>query len=840
MEPQIDTPAADYSKDLRFMNIINKHWEIQKTKRNEKYISSEFIQDKELLDSKHYADFVIIFQYKPPSTKGVLNNLKHPTQSSTDKANTKEKRLKEIQDSFKDTIESLTNAGLFVEVRKGISRFKLKPTSSPKNSPPETSPKNNQKLEISLNENLLILFITCSKERLEKEHRRQLLVDYQIESEKLSLSTFYKPGSGSTPLLPDIEKIKNSTIDTQLPESERQRLVLQIITGPVEDGGANIHTHNEKCVTAIFPIHDKDYNKEWIKRWSTKWLIDQNDLQDLKEHFGEEISMYFAFLQYYFLWLIIPSVFGVIAFMFDSSFSIILSFLTMIWSVLFTETWSRRQKDLATFWNVQDTSRKREEPRRSKFIPESYKVDDLTGETIPVFPEWKRWLRRALGIPVILACLVGMFLLVAATFALQLFTNEMYNGPFSKVVSFLPTILYSAFMPAFTNFCQHIALRLTEYENYEYKSEFKNQYSTKIFLFQFLRDQGNLLLMAWVFIPFRDNFEKLCDGLWLGLLSLVYKRDTLSVSTIWKLKGNSIPAAENLQNLLIYFIVTAQIINQVTESFLPALMNRFKHSDIKKSENSLSTNGTGKNDTNIVANAENLFLDGNEIKDNNDLSPEILQAKFVYNISEEANLPSYDLYEDYAEMATQFGYVSFYTIVWPLAPLISFINNFIELRSDAAKICLNVRRPTPARANSIGLWLPALNLTAWLGSIANALLIYQFNPSAWFFPQTDAKQLVKYGRTNWTWALIVAVFSEHLFLACVAVVNAILKSWPSASEKALAAARKDMKISMASHILTENKSSESSSNTSSRIPQESLSRELEYGLQSINDSFKLN
>jgi len=42
-------------------------------------------------------------------------------------------------------------------------------------------------------------------------------------------------------------------------------------------------------------------------------------------------------------------------------------------------------------------------------------------------------------------------------------------------------------------------------------------------------------------------------------------------------------------------------------------------------------------------------------------------------------------------MVVQFGYVSLFSIVWPIGSLISFINNWIELRSDAIKMCINYR-----------------------------------------------------------------------------------------------------------------------------------------------------
>jgi hypothetical protein len=44
-------------------------------------------------------------------------------------------------------------------------------------------------------------------------------------------------------------------------------------------------------------------------------------------------------------------------------------------------------------------------------------------------------------------------------------------------------------------------------------------------------------------------------------------------------------------------------------------------------------------------------------------------------------------------MITQFGYITIWSLVWPLAPIFALINNYVELRADAVKICKHVRRP---------------------------------------------------------------------------------------------------------------------------------------------------
>ena len=45
------------------------------------------------------------------------------------------------------------------------------------------------------------------------------------------------------------------------------------------------------------------------------------------------------------------------------------------------------------------------------------------------------------------------------------------------------------------------------------------------------------------------------------------------------------------------------------------------------------------------------------------------------------------VYLDYKELALQFGYASLFAVAFPLAPLLSIVNNIIEVRADAFKLC---------------------------------------------------------------------------------------------------------------------------------------------------------
>ncbi|CAN8022420.1 unnamed protein product [Ixodes persulcatus] len=81
------------------------------------------------------------------------------------------------------------------------------------------------------------------------------------------------------------------------------------------------------------------------------------------------------------------------------------------------------------------------------------------------------------------------------------------------------------------------------------------------------------------------------------------------------------------------------------------------------------------------------------------------------------------LFDEYLEMAIQFGFVTLFVAAFPLAPLFALLNNIVEIRLDAYKYTSQLRRPLAQRVPNIGAWQVILKGVSIFAVVCNAFLI---------------------------------------------------------------------------------------------------------------------
>jgi anoctamin-10 len=106
-------------------------------------------------------------------------------------------------------------------------------------------------------------------------------------------------------------------------------------------------------------------------------------------------------------------------------------------------------------------------------------------------------------------------------------------------------------------------------------------------------------------------------------------------------------------------------------------------------------------------------------------------------------------------------------------PLACVVNNWIELRTDSAKICLSHRRPIPFRADSIGPWLDNLSFLAWLGNLTTWTL---------FFLYRDGRSAFEFSYISIIFLLVTVLVAENGYWIVDQVIGNLLVGFRTQSE----------------------------------------------------------
>lgn len=350
-------------------------------------------------------------------------------------------------------------------------------------------------------------------------------------------------------------------------------------------------------------------------------------------------------------------------------------------------------------------------------------------------------------IPFAFLAFLALGMIIATCFGIEIFLSEIYSGPFKSVLIYLPTVLLTTFIPTMSSILTKIATRINDYENYETTEGYKTALTAKIFILNFITSYSPVFLTAFVYVPFASILAPYLDIFHVTARPFAQNEKQLKVPKSGTFSINP----NRLKNQLIYFTVTAQVVNFLLETVVPFV----KRKGVKKYQS---------------VKAERAARNGGAYDPT--LNDHAEESSFLVQVRNEAELPNYDVTDDLREMIIQFGYLALFSVVWPLVPVSFLVNNWIELRSDAIKICLETRRPTPYRSDGIGPWLESLSFLAWLGSLTSAAIVYLFS--------NDGNGPAGTPATIKGWALLLTMFfSEHVYLIVRLAVRAALSKMSS-------------------------------------------------------------
>ncbi|KAH7916667.1 calcium-activated chloride channel-domain-containing protein [Hygrophoropsis aurantiaca] len=531
-----------------------------------------------------------------------------------------------------------------------------------------------------------------------------------------------------------MSKLPSSATDLDsapLCSADRIRLVHTYITSTHQDGGLGIipDCTDWDLVQSVMVLQDHDFNDQWIRLWTTH-RIASVQLEKIRDQFGDSVALYFFFLTAYTRALIVPAALGFVFYFFGTPYSTIYSSLLLLWSIGFVEWWRLQERILSVRWCTRG----------------SFKVEKRRADYIPSFPWWKKDSRMVASIPVILLFASVLASVLTGIFVLEAFVTELYKGPGHKLVSFSPTILFMVLVPRLLAMYKDHAKRFTDWENHGHQSAHDSSLTIKVFTLSAINAYLGLALSAFVYVPFGESVMHFVQyHLFSGGHHAAAMLQKLNINlnetvklgfggaraenpqshsaggfSLWEADTTNARRKLNpsrLQEQMFAFTVTNQAVDTFMEIGLPFILRAVE--SFRNGKGFRNGNGKGHGKKKRVAfEGDAASQDGKGRE----------EREFLERVRSEVALPEYEVFTDYSEMVTQFGYVALWSTIWPLAPVMALLNNFLEARSDAFKIAVHTRRPIPTRTDTIGPWLESLSFLTWLSALTNSALVYLFRP----------------------------------------------------------------------------------------------------------------
>ncbi|XP_074192240.1 anoctamin-5 isoform X3 [Rhinolophus sinicus] len=541
------------------------------------------------------------------------------------------------------------------------------------------------------------------------------------------------------------------------PSSSRNRIVYYILSRcpfGVEEGKKKFGIERlltSHTYSSAYPLHDGQYwkpsepshpvNERYMlcQNWARfSYFYKEQPLDLIRNYYGEKIGIYFVFLGFYTEMLLFAAIVGLACFiygllsmhsstrsteicdpeiggqiimcplcdlvcefwrlnstclaskvshLFDNESTVFFAIFMGIWVTLFLEFWKQRQARLEYEWDLVDFE---EEQQQLQLRPEfeamckHRKMNPVTKEMEPYLPLHRRipwyFLSGAtvtLWMALVIASMVSVIvyrLAVFATFASfmeseaslkhvkSILTPQITTSLTGSCLNFIVILILNFFY-------EKISAWITKMEIPRTYQEYESSLTLKMFLFQFVNFYSSCFYVAF----FKGKF-------------VGYPGKYTYMFNVWRSEEcDPGGCLIELTTQLTIIMTGKQIFGNIKEAIYPFVLNWWRRRKAR-------------------TNSEKLY---SRWEQDHDLE----------------SFGSLGLFYEYLETVIQFGFVTLFVASFPLAPLLAFLNNAIEIRVDAWKLTTQYRRPVAAKAHSIGVWQDILYGMAVLSVASNAFIV---------------------------------------------------------------------------------------------------------------------
>ncbi|NXC84861.1 ANO9 protein, partial [Cercotrichas coryphoeus] len=536
---------------------------------------------------------------------------------------------------------------------------------------------------------------------------------------------------------------QNSSASQDIPVTTRIRVVNFILQNTVTSDLEKLHDlMRKKVFEAAFPLHKNEEIRRILKKKWARWrvMFKEQPIEEIRCYFGEKVALYFAWLGWYTYLLIFAALAGLatvaagatvfsssqvskeicdandtimcplcdqncsfwvlsdtctyakVTHMIDNEATVVFAMFMAIWATVFLELWKRERATVATNWDVYGWDEEEEELalhliNNSQHEPQMYQhsyfrstivlILALLMITVLIGIAHALVIYRAVAMALFMQSEAGLLSKHADTIAVM--TGAVLH--YLTIVIMTKVSSHTGCLAGFSMASPPLTVFLCPAEKPRTFSQGENNFTVKIFIFQFFTNFSSLIYIAF----------------FLGRIN-GHPGHYVRIAGHWRLEEcHPSGCITDLFIQMAVIMVLKQTISNIMEYLIPWISHQLRKK--KKSPKKRSM----------------MLGEEEEAED-----PCKRQWLNNYELNEVNN---FSLFNEYLEIVIQYSFTTIFVAAFPLAPLLALINNVIEIHMDAIKMMRLRRRMVPRKAKDIGIWLQVLEAIGILAVIGNGLVI---------------------------------------------------------------------------------------------------------------------
>jgi len=466
----------------------------------------------------------------------------------------------------------------------------------------------------------------------------------------------------------------------------------------------------DERIIGYFYLHH-EHKKEWLTQaWANTYVLRQ-PIEDIREYFGEEIGLYFAWCGYLLKMLWVPAFVGIFVYIcqfiafgesgsVDNPFIPLYSIFMCLWCIYLKAGWEQLELTLQYEWGINEWEP--EESDRTEFVqnPKTYKRLNPINQSEEYYPDplW-RYISLLAGLVVVMLLIVLNIFAILSIEAGKAQLADLLGVGHGSGMSFLPKILGALVQGGLilvSRWAADIIFRyLNDFENWKTEEEYGNAFIAKRFCFGFINSY-----FAIYFVALMANGIKV-----FGVDVSCSERKCIDYAEL-------VCAVVFLQNVIFRY-------------FLAVVWPKIE---------------AWRNSAEIEKHADE------EEEKITDLQRTVEGQHILHEFE--------DLDELYTEKIIELGYVMLFGAVFPLIALIALISNLFDLRGHAHSILTTCKRPMYKCAKDIGTWKTILDIFSIMSILTHCCFFaFTSNSLYYYFPNMTELDRAFY-----------AVACEHILL----------------------------------------------------------------------------